>query len=181
MNKETFINGLNKGAAISIIYCTEPKMNKKNNPFFGRVKKVTSQSGIHCGTSYENSVNNALSRSGSTEHFDSAKPNGKHYISDFIQASNSDESVHYFPLQYTRKQVNEGLVKTKSYYLVDNRLATASEVELIKQFLPTKKPSSKQINHGMNEENEVIYIAPKVCNILAIKQGGAIFDEIGLF
>ena len=37
-----FVNNINKGTfGIQMVSVTEPKMNKRNNPYYGRVQKIT--------------------------------------------------------------------------------------------------------------------------------------------
>lgn len=180
MNKVQLFTNLTKGVGTSVLTATVPQMRKTNNPYIDRVLKITLYSGVSVGTNYENSVNKCAERSGSTETFITEKPNGKHYINDFLLASDKDENVLYFQIQYTEKMLQSGIVKIDSYYLIDKRLATDAEVAEIKKFMPTKVAPKKQLEAGVDLDKVRYYIAPKLSNVIGLKQGGAIWDELGL-
>jgi hypothetical protein len=180
MNKIDFFSALNKGVGTNVFTTTIPQMRKTNNPFVGRVQKLTMYSGVVLGTNYENSVNACAERSGSTETFISEKPMGKHYINPFLLASDKDESVLYLQIQYTEAMLQKGIVKIHSIFLLDGKEATEKEVEAIKQFIPTKVAPKKQLEVGVDLDKVRYYIAPKLSNVVALKQGGAIWDELGL-
>ena len=176
MKKLEFVLGLGKGVATNVIIRTIPAMRKTNNPYVGRVEKVTNYTGVQLGTSYNNSVANSISRSGSTEEFVVAKPNGKHYINDFLLQSDKDDTK-YLQMQYTKKMLNHNLVTVNSFLLIDGKKATIEEENAIKSFCSSNNGSKKQENSGVTKEEQRIYICPKLDNVIYIKQGGAIWQE----
>ena len=92
-----FVNNVARGTfGITLIAVTEPKMNKKGNPFFGRVQKATYMSNVALGYDYENVVNARLERKGETADYVAEKPKGKNWdIFPFILKSDKDESIKY--------------------------------------------------------------------------------------
>ena len=175
-----FICSLGKGVMTNVITATIPNMRKTNNPYIGRVKKMTSYVAVALATSYENGIHTAQEKSGVTADFKAENKSYMHYINDFVLALNSDESKLYLKMQWSQKMLSNGVTKIESYYIVDGRLATEAEVKEIKSFIPDKKPSQKQLDNGVKLEEIRYYTTTSLDNVLAIKQGSAVWDELGL-
>lgn len=158
-NIDTLTNTINtiiaNGNTTMVEICTEPKMNKRNNPLYGRVKKHTAYCGVNFRT-YSEVVNERRAEEGNTTDF---VPNRSVYesINDFF--CRKGEQI-YFRLIF-----NKG-IEIKSFYEVDNRPATEEEVEIIKSFLPSRKSSAD--HQGLSEENEVQMRVIKIENVVAI-------------
>lgn len=143
---------------------TEPRMRKTNNPYFGRVRKITRMTNVAIGYNYENVVNARLGREGKENDFQAEKPNGKHWVCfPNILASDKDESQLY--LRTTMRKNTE----SKSVYTLDGQVVTDTALLAeIKSFIYT---SSKPTNQGLNEGNEVIVRDFKLENVVSLTQG----------
>lgn len=143
---------------------TEPRMRKTNNPYFGRVRKVTRMTNVAIGYGYENSVNARLEREGKDADFQAEKPNGKHWICyPNILASDKDESQLYLRTTMRKNTI------PKSVYTLDGQVVTdPTTLAEIKSFIYS---SAKPTNQGLNEGDEVIVRDYKLENVISITQG----------
>ena len=152
---EQLTNIIKNNDLVDIEVATEPKMNKTNNPYYGRVKKHTAYLGVDFGKSYTKEVNRRRAEEGKTADFQ-AKKSPYERVNDYFVRKG--EQIY---LQMLLKKDN----KTKCIYEVDNRPATEEEITAIKGFMPSK---SKATNQGLNEGNEVQMRVIKIENIVAI-------------
>lgn len=163
-----FCNNINKGTfGISLVAVTEPKMNKKGNPFFGRVKKATYITNVALGYTYENVVNNRLDRKGLESNFESEKPKGKSWLEfPYLLVSDKDNTQQY--LRTTMRKNS----KIDNIYLLDGKIVNDLDIiNQIKQWLPKPSTSAKQETFGLAEEEQVIVRDFKVENIVSLMQG----------
>ena len=158
-NINTLTNTINtiiaNGNTTMVEICTEPKMNKRNNPLYGRVKKRTAYIGVNFKT-YSEVVNERRAEEGNTTDFVANRSIYEH-INDFF--CRKGEQI-YFRLIFDKN------IEIKAVYEVDNRPATADEIETIKSFLPSRKSSAE--HQGLSEENEVQMRVIKIENLVAI-------------
>ena len=116
---------------------SEPSGFKKtNNPLHGRVKKMSGW-GFGLNADYSRRVIINREKEGLTPDFE-ALPSYAEAINKIVSRKKTDPSILYlsvFPVN------NFGQFTT---WFVDNREATAEEVEQIKSFLPTKSETSRQ-------------------------------------
>lgn len=157
----------------TIITATEPRMNKTNNIYYGRVKKISVYKNAMMGCNYGNIVNNRRESEGKTADFGAQAPKGKTIFNKFFYQSAKEPETFYLKIIFYKTQT-----KVESSYLVDGRPATDQEIQEIKTFMP--KPSSAAPYQGLEEENEVKIVAPKWDNVLQIKQGDKVIFERGL-
>ena len=146
-----------------LIMASEPSgFRKTNNPFFGRVKKLTGF-GFDLNTDYTTKVNNQLEREGKENDF-VAKKTYTIPINKVIHKHVSDDRLYLqaFPAP------NFG---TFSTYIVDGRNATAEETAQIKSFLPAKPTDSGR--QGTDKKIEIR--KPLLSNILIISVAGERF------
>lgn len=170
-----FLENINKGTfGITLEAITEPRMNKRGNPFIGRVKKVTLFHNVALGYKYENVVNNRLERQGFERVFETEKPKGKTFINDFILSNDNDANVKYLRCTM-RKNTKSNVV-----YLVDGIEASKEILEEIKQFFPKVSTSHKQEMCGLSEENQVVVRDFKLENIITLKQGEKEFSKTSI-
>lgn len=149
--------------------CTEPRMRKTNNPFVGRVTKVTSYTNIVLGRSYENSVNN---RTPNGVKFVAKKPSGKSWlVYPYFLVSDNDNTINYLRLTPNKNTV------IKSIYYIDGVEATEAEAAIIKSFLYDNTYSVKQAMHGVAEEDFVKPFDVNVVNIVFIGQGSISYNR----
>lgn len=166
-NLREFVKSLTKGVfGIVIIAKTEPRMRKTNNPYFGRVQKVTRLANVAVGYNYENVVNNRLEQEGKGQlHFTAQKPNGKSWVKGYenlFLVADKDGTTEY--LRTTMRRNTKGT----SMYLVDGKEATPSQKAEIETFIQS---SYKPTNQGLDEGDEVIVRDYKVENIVSITLG----------
>lgn len=155
MDITTFVLGLKKGMmGNKVVTLTEPKLLKRGNPLIGQeVRKLTYYSNVGLGISYENTVNNKRERNGEERDFVSEKPFGMSWEAfPFILKSDKNPEQKYLRMQFYAN------TKVKSIYLINGKLATASEMLIIKQFTPKKS------------ESEIKVVSVKLENIKKIKQ-----------
>ena len=157
-----FVQSIKRGTfGIQLIAVTEPKMNKRNNPLYGAVKKVTYLSNVMLGYDYENVVNNQLKREGKDTDFQAEAPKGKTWdMYPYILKSTSDNEQMY--LRTTMGKAT----KTNVVYLVNDKIATKEDMAIINEFLVKAK---KNTNQGTS--TEVVVRDFKVENIILLKQG----------
>ena len=159
MNIIDFVLSLKKGLfGNKVVTITEPRMNKRNNPFIlngDSVQKITYYTNVGLGISYENATNNKLTKMGEDANFEAEKPKGmtwEHY--PFILRSDKNPNQKYLRLQYYAN------TKVKSLYMVNGKLATPQQVETIKAFLPKSN----------NSDTLIKVVSVKIENVAKIKQ-----------
>lgn len=178
-----FCKNINKGTfGISLVAVTTPKMNKKNNPFFGRVQKATYITNVALGYTYEHCVNNRLFRNGLNTNFESDKPKGKTWLEfPYLLCSDKDNTQHY--LRTTMRKNS----KIENIYLLDGEIVNDLEIiNQIKEWLPKPSTSAKQENCGLVDDEQVVIRDFKVENIVSLTQGSKkysndIYNIVGYF
>lgn len=160
------VSKMNKGIfGVEILTETEPAMRKTNNPFVGRVKKLTHYVNAILGVEYQNVVNNRLTRNGNEANYQSEAPKGKKHYNAFFYQSLDGETFY----------LKIGMYKNtacKSTYRIDGHEATKEELEALKPFLQTKSNNvQKQQEAGLNETEQYHIVAPKASNVLKITCG----------
>lgn len=121
------LNTIGNGTFVGVHSLTEPKMRKTNNPFNGhKVQKLTIQT-LQFGYSYENGVNNRLN-------------GGTTFVAE--------------PLKWGEwlipNKVDNGTPANVTY-LIDGRIATEEEEQVIKSFLVAPSSSARQAEVGLVE------------------------------
>jgi hypothetical protein len=170
---ESFCSNLTRNTfGIVVTANTEPKMRKTNNPYMGRVRKVSTYTNVALGRDYQAAVNSRLEQSGEKADFVAAPPRGMHHYGQggFLLQSDSDESKYYLRLTMNRN------TKIESRYMVDGRAATDAEVAEIKTFLPSVAPSAKQAASGLSDEDQVRLVSVNIENIEEIRQGNRVLN-----
>lgn len=165
-------NECKKGVfGVSVVTNTEPKMNKRGNDLFGRVRKVSVYTNAVLGVSYENAVNGRLERKGEVADYQSQKAFGRTYYNAFFDRSDKDESVFYLKIGMRANTT------IKSTYYVDGRTATAEEMEIIKSFMPQRPDTcKKQEVAGLDAQEQFKVVAPKLENVVRIEFGGRVIE-----
>lgn len=191
-NVSEFVKGINKGTfGITLIAMTVPSDMKKgleynrstkeyriNNPYFGRVKKISYTANVALGYDYENYIEARAKKLGlNVTDFKAEKPKGKTWFDHpYLLVSDDDATKHYLRCYYRPNTI------TKVIWLVDGRLATASEIEVIKSFIPEKKVSAKQESFGFTSETEVVVRDYSFDSVVALYQGDKVYNRLdGLF
>lgn len=133
----------------------EAKMNKRNNPLYGRVTKHTCYLGVSFGANYSAEVNKRRIAEGKEGDFKAQKSIYEDVNKYFVRKGE----------QLYLRLILDKDVKSRSIFEVDGRPATEEEVATIKAFMPTK---SAPKNQGLSEGNEVQYRVVKIENIVAV-------------
>lgn len=165
----------NKSLFASIIAETDPRMKKTKNPLSGRVVKRTT-SVVQLGNNYGSAIENRTEKViGERADFTTEKPSGKTFLDGYenlILKADKDESQLYIRTYY-----NMANSSPKVEYLVDGRLATDEELQIINSFLPQTYSSKKQEEAGLVEEIQVMPRDYKLESIVEIKLGDFHFSR----
>ena len=153
---KNLINDGGRHTFASVQICTDLKMNKKNNPYYGRVQKKSSLQ-ISLNAVYSNLVNSRLEKEGKENDF-IAKEN---WHTPVFDGKNGSLVAHREKGGlYLKVIVNKVL---ESIYILDGREATTEEINEIKSFIPVKKEG---VNQGL--DNPVIVRVIALENILQV-------------
>jgi len=149
----------NKGTtAISFESITEPKMNKTNNPFFGKVLKVSFVGGL-IGYNYENCVNNQLEREGKETEFTSQPRTWG------VRDETHPFLVHHKGETYLSVKIQQ---TNKKPIYINKESGEVIPTETLLPFLPkSTKPNTQK-----DLDKEVIVRDYKVSNLKKITIGG---------
>ena len=163
------------GAGTIIVAMSTPAMRKTNNPFYGRVTKITKMTGVQIGTNFQSAKNNSAKRSGCSlvEPAVAATPKRRsmEYVNRMILVNN-ETGEHYLPVQWTNKSMTYGFVSFDSCYLLDNQPMTHSEFKHLQEFLQDSgKDYVPKDQKDFNEEEIRNYITLKLENVFTIQQG----------
>jgi len=157
MTIEEFVNFVAniKGCQfVNVLACTEIKMNKRNNPYYGRLK-VLDRANRQINYNYENAVNNRLEKQGLNANFVSDKlPWGKWLYPNKIIVHNGEFYLRTYSVRNSNKDTK---------YLLDDKIATKEQIDEFKPYLKdNENDSDKQKKCGLEVEFQV---KPKVFNI----------------
>lgn len=152
MTKQQFVDflGAIKGCEfVGVDTTTIVKMNKRNNPFYGRVtKRVVAQ--YNFNAEYESSVNRHLAKEGLENNFKTEGLTWGEWLSnEFFKKVITHKGELYIRLYPLADKISS------FEYLIDGRVATPEESEEIKQFIPQKSESKKQADAGLEEKKQV--------------------------
>lgn len=164
------IGGGQQGVVVEM--ATAPNWQSKKNPYYGRVIKHTRIANIGLGVCYKNVVESHSDNK--EEDFVPAEPRWGHYPTDSkgkiitrkYLISNTDPNQLYLNLVY---RGNEKV--TKEYILDGVLVIDKSVVADIESYLVVRKPSKKQLEHGVPQDKIVIVNQPKFENIALITHG----------
>lgn len=161
------VSGMRKATfGVQIITETEPSMRKTNNPFVGRVTKVTTYNNAMLGIDYQNAVNNRLERKGLANDYQSEAPKGKKRYNAFFYQSLANEDIFYLKIGIYKNTTCHSIL------FLDGQPAKPEEIEAIKPFIQSKSSNvQKQQDAGLNENEQYRIVAPKAQNVLQIKLG----------
>lgn len=147
-------------AKVKLITLTVPAMNKTDNPFFGRLLKLSHVSGT-IGSSYENTVNNQLGREEKPLDFDAqARAYGEHNGKALIE--HKGKSYLAISVEHTGKPI----------FFCDGKQIEKSAVE---SYLKKSAPPKTQ----ENLDKKVIYRNYTLENILVFKCGEIYLIDTG--
>jgi hypothetical protein len=150
LSKEEFISymeSVNNGSHtfVSVVSLTEAKMNKTNNPFYGRVQKLSKWS-CCINTNNKTKGDNLREKTGVSDKRD-YKPASTYVksttdVENYVVCSKKDNPNLKYLRVYTNPDSNES---TFTEYYIDGVKATTLEVEQIKSFLVKSSKGSHNL------------------------------------
>lgn len=152
------------GQFVSVCYENEQKMNKRNNPYYGRVvKRVVAQ--MQFGYSYENACNNRCA-------------DGVTFVADSLPwgawVEGLENKVIVHKGEYYLRLYDITNKAPKVTYYVDGAIATSEQIAEFMAFVPQSKSySEKQAEHGI--EKQVMPRAIRFSNIRELTINGKSF------
>ena len=154
----------NGGLFLSAVIETEPKMNKRGNPYYGHVLKIQKIRAA-AGFGYEKLVNNRLVRENKDDGFDAQKPKGRHHIAESAIITESDKEPGQY---YMNLFMLSDDCKTWETY-IDKRTGKEISKNDILPWLSKSSSYGASLQGGL--ENKVRIIVPKLQNIRELKCG----------
>ena len=147
---------------------TDFRMNKTNNPFFGRVKKQTTNRYL-LAFDYENRVNNNMEKENLEREFNSQKPSGRTHVSKCVTVDDKTNSVYYVNLEYFKEN------KPKNVLTLDGQIV--NDEDLLNE-INLYKVKSTPFGSSQPQERKVLMIAPKIENIVFISINGTRYNVV---
>lgn len=170
-----FVKTISKGTfGNTMVALTSPTMNKRGNPFVGRVTKVTYLSNVAIGYNYANRVNAILTREDKADDFVAQPLKGKRWVkgmANLISHSISNPNQHYLRVTMLPN------THIESVYLIDDHKATDEEMTILSRFLTQ---INKPTNQGVNEGNEVVVKDYKVESVVYLSQAKKVHNVTDL-
>lgn len=154
---------------IEVQTLTEVRMNKTDNPYLGRVTKITTWRNAQLGVDYTNAVNAQLERvvGEGAGSYVAEKAKGMHEFDSFFMQSDKDAAQFYLSIIIYKQST-----RCESVVLLDGKPCTTEEKEQIRVFEPKKSEGvQKQADAGLSVEEQRDIRRIKVQNVLYIKQG----------
>ena len=172
MELKQFIESLGNGQYFSLITLTEPKMNKRNNPYYGRVTKKSVITGVRTGVSYSNCVDASLGRNNIDDHITTEKPFGKSWVVvNKILVSDKDSNQFYLRTSWDKSTK----VQSSALYLDGQEVTDTDILADIKSFIPKPSESKKQATLGLTGQEQISIKDYKFESIQEIKCGDKVW------
>ena len=142
---------------VSVVYENEVKMNKRGNPYYGRVTKRVSAQMSFC-YSYENACNNRITEDDVVFVAESL-PWGEWLMPNKVITHKGEYYIRLYDINGRKPHTD---------YFVDGKPATMEQYREFASFLPKSKVvSEKQSEHGIEEERQVY---PRAIKMSCIKE-----------
>lgn len=164
----TILASVNAASICALTTTTTAKMNKRGNPLANEdVRKVCVRKNYQFGYNYANGVNNRLEKQGCEANFEAESLAwGEWVIPNKIITHKGELYGRFYRMENSIEETS---------YLVNGRVATASEVETIKAFTPKQSDSNRQAEAGLTE-HQVKPMAIKFASIDRISIGGETYQ-----
>jgi len=176
---------LSKDDSDSKMYARLNGGRKKSDPvneWWGRVELETQFIGLKLGTEYTSHVAGAAVSSGSAETkkevvVETSSDGWHTWENRFFETDKKTRSKFYLKIQDSKAVIGTtlapvGVVET---YIIDGARYTRKEAEKVLagylKPIKEKKPTSTQVNAGVDSDHAIFYYLPKVTDIVYIKQG----------
>lgn len=173
MKLNDFITSLPNGRYFTLTTITIPKMNKRNNPYYGRVTKKSVITGVRTGVSYERCVDASLLRNDIDNHIVTEKPYGKSFlVVNKILMSDKDNNQLYLRTSWDKSTK----VQSSTLYLDGQEVTDTDILAEIKSFMPKPSESKKQTDLGLTGQEQISIKDYKFESIKEIKCGKMIWN-----
>lgn len=174
MKLNDFITSLPNGRYFTLTTITIPKMNKMNNPYYGRVTKKSVITGVRTGVSYSNCVDASLMRNNIDDKIVTEKPNGKSWVvPNKILISDKDSSQFYLRTSWDKSTK----VQSSTLYLDGQEITDTDILTEIKSFMPKPSESKKQVDLGLTGKEQIYIKDYKFESVEEIKCGDKIWNR----
>lgn len=166
---KNFVRGLKKGTfGIQMLSVTIPTMRKTNNPFLGRVQKVTYSTNVCFGYDYASYLYGKAKKQGALNGRTLADfkaeveaPKGMNWIEfPFFLQSEKNSQQEYLRCYYNANS------NSYSVYLLDGKVADEEEEKKILSFISASSSYSSKF-----DVNNIVVRSPKLESIKMIAQG----------
>lgn len=158
------INDLKKGTANNRSIAYTRFFNEKLGEWI--ISKITTYKNVTFQRSYLNAVEN---RGDNPTPYNLEPPKGRTWVEGcegILLVSTTDPSKLYLRISENKNTSHD------TTYFVDDRPATEEEINIIKEFSPKKNYAcKKQIDYGVDADNQVIVKDITLTNIVSIKYG----------
>lgn len=141
-----------KGTFSNILTETTVRMNKKNNPYYGLITKISTQN-VLLGSNYENRVNNNLLKENKDNDFVAQSSKVGNHVSTCV-LFNENTQLYYLQAEYF------GEIKPQIEYFFNGNII---EKEKFAEFL-----AQKSVPNQNGLDNKVNIFSPKIENIKQI-------------
>ena len=174
MELKQFIESLGNGQYFSLTTLTEPKMNKRNNPYYNRVTKKSVITGVRTGVSYTNCVDASLVRNNIDDHITTEKPFGKSWVVvNKILMSDKDNNQLYLRTSWDKSTT----VQSSTLYLDGQEVTDTDILAEIKSYFSKPTESKKQAELGLTGQEQISIKDYKFESIQEIKCGDKVWKK----
>lgn len=144
---------------INLVSMTTPKMNKTNNPYYGRIQKVSTAQ-MQFGYDYERAVNNRLIKEGKEPNFTTEKlPYGKWLFKNKVIEHKGTFYIRTYSVKNSFPKVQ---------YLLDGVEVSKDMLDDIKRYIKEDTSSSSKQDYFGLEDNQVKPKNYKFDNIISL-------------
>lgn len=165
VSKEEFVEILKntQPTEIHLVSFTDPKIKKTGNPFKNKKVIKRTEGDFLFGGSFKEKVEEKLDQKGLIdENYEvGSLPWGK-----WVEGA-ENKVIEHKGEYYMRYYPSDNASSVE--YFIDDAKATDEEFETIKQFLPTKKVSQKQLDAGLEAKETVKPLVVNFSNIVSIR------------
>lgn len=174
MKLNDFITSLPNGRYFTLTTITIPKMNKKGNPYYGRVTKQSVITGVRTGVSYERCVDASLMRNNIDDKIEVEKPNGKSWlVPNKILVSDKNPNQYYLRTSWDKSTK----MQSSTLYLDGQEVTDTDILADIKSFIPKPSESKKQAVLGITGKEQIYIKDYKFESVEEIKCGDKIWNR----
>lgn len=159
------VNNVAAASFVGVTTITTPKLKKGGNPFANEIVSKVTKHTLQFGYNYENAVNNRASDEFKGEFKALSLPWGEWVIPNKIISHKGELYARFYLVEGQRSEVA---------YFINDRVATESEVAIIRSLEPTRTDSARQSEVGVTNYCKPLTI--KTTNIVELRIGGKVYE-----